>query len=607
MAALHKPRPGTLNSYGKVVGWCGVASGVIGAVLLSVTAGVQAFGGATKEVNGTTCDVASLGLYSASYSPACAGLPGSAIDVPVVEYWPLFPAQASPPWGNLSEAQQFGLGSTPFTNCSAYMALSTQQVLGSTVAMVSAGLEAVVPGLYAAYSSLLAAPNGAALAQLGYNATKFQNNPFLLIKAGIAVKAPFLANLNQVVLNVCQGNAAVVTSVDCARAVAAAVAVPVAPLNFSSPVGGVYGSFSLYLADLVAALQGLAAQAAGGNQTQTLSEAQTQVSMLQRLTAGCVSLGSANASSCALLAGVPRDGSAPYVLSALLGAPSASFIQFSATVLAVANAGLLPANFAPLLPAAQATTACAARGEIDSQSCIAGSIGLGVAAQLFNQFYSHLGAALPQTVLNGSAAPPLAAFVQNLTAQCENGDQSIQAVQQAQTLLIAAIACAWAGALLATAAVAVGRARAPALPGLIMLAAAVLAIVALLGAKNAPAFHVDGECVPGNICYAMRWAAVTGIIGFVFALTAGLLLVTTPFYVVNLPPAREPAKTASDVAVSMTHHEREATRNFIRTAFNLHKRAPEPATPVDGEPEEVKPHEASPEEATQDLTALQQV
>jgi hypothetical protein len=596
-AGLASPAGGRLNSYGKVVGWCGVASGAACAVLLSVTAGVQAFGGASKEVNGTTCTVAELGIFSASYMPACAGLPGSAIDVSLVDFWPLFPAQASPPYGNVSEAQQFGLGSTPFTNCSAYMALSTQEVLDTTVGMVSAGLESVVPELFDAYSSLLAAPSGAALGRLGYNATDFQDNQFLLIRAGIAIKAPYLSNINQLVVNVCKGNSAVATQSDCARAVAAVIAVPVAPLSFASPVGGVYGNFSAYLADLVTALQGLATQASDGNQTQMLGEAQAQVSTLQRLTAGCVSLGAVNVSSCALLAGVPSNGSEPYVLSALLGAPSGSFIQFSATVVAVAKAGLLPASFAQLLPAAQAVVACAARGETDAQSCLAGSIGLGVAAQLFSAFYPHLNATVPQAALNGSATPPLASFVQNLTAQCESGDQSIQAVQQAQTLLIAATACAWFGAVLATAAVAVGRARAPALPGLVMLAAAVLAIVALMGAKNAPAFSAVGECVTGEMCYEMRWGAVTGIIGFALALTAALLLVTTPWYVVNLPPAREPAKTVSDVTVNMTHNERNAARSFIIDAFALHKRTPEVATQADEAPEEAKAEQ----------TALQQV
>jgi hypothetical protein len=143
---------------GKVCAVAGAALMAIAASLFSAGLGMRHVAKATANANATssaTCEIANLGVFKSSYMPECAGKPGTAMTVDTLEFWPLFPAQNR--FGQLSAVAEFGVGSTPFTNCDDYISLTAAQLQAGGVAQISQGLSAGVLVAFRALNGQLGA------------------------------------------------------------------------------------------------------------------------------------------------------------------------------------------------------------------------------------------------------------------------------------------------------------------------------------------------------------------------------------------------------------------------------------------------------------------
>jgi len=132
--------------------------------------------------------------------------------------------------------------------------------------------------------------------------------------------------------------------------------------------------------------------------------------------------------------------------------------------------------------------------------------------------------------VNGTAVPPVALFVAQVTEQCADGDKDIKLITRSQRLLIATLFFAWAGAVADVATAMLRRAFLPALPGSFMVLAAVLAIISLTGLYGAPIYKIVGmKCVEGNVCYAQGAAVPVGLAAVAVSLVSGITLCVAAF------------------------------------------------------------------------------
>jgi hypothetical protein len=510
-----------------------------GAVLFSVAAGIEGIASASKTVNvsvsstgngsaaaSVKCGVAQVGVFTSTYEPECAQLPGVRESVATTALWPLFPAQTSFGGGSVAEARLVGLGSTPFTTCDAYMPLSVEQVMTGTVNVIDDKLGETLVSLYAGFNGALAQYFEPALVGVfNYSApaSNFQANDFAAISANISANAPYLADWNALIVEECAGVSSVVTLADCKSAVLAQAQLPLGPgaRNLSSPVGSVFANSSEMLDGTLSAFTDWSATLPEQEQDK-LSPYAMQMLVLYMLNNACVGFNATDAASCGALAAIPSNASAPYVLASLFGSAG----NFNDFVLQVSQmASMLPPDMQAVLPAISAVIACQARNETDPRVCLATSVGFGAAVQVFNMLYPRLNFAVQPSWINGTAAPPVALFVAQVTEQCALGDEDIKLITRSQRLLIATLFFAWAGVVAAVASAVLRRAFLPALPGSFLILAAVLAIVSLTGLYGAPIYKIVGAtCVEGSVCYAQGAAVPVGLAAVTASLVSGVAL-----------------------------------------------------------------------------------
>lgn len=510
----------------------GTGLALVGAALFSVSSSLQQVASAQQQISNAnankTCVVGTVGVFQSSYSPECAGLPGSEMNVDTVNYWPLFPAQNR--YGQIKEASLVGLGSTPFTNCSSYMPLSIEQVMNGTSNIVmnelSTNLVSAVNAAYGQYNQMMPTMLPTILSTFGYNATDFQSSDFEEIKQDVESFMPMFSQLNSAIQDICENVTAVNTIDDCATALSSQIMIPMNSTSnrtFQSPIGSgaVYANYTDLLNDLVTAMEQFPVE--------PFNTYVKAFQILQGLTLGCVAANATNAQECSALAVVPINGNQTnYVLTPAVTGQMGSYIDFASFI--VSNANELPKDFQPLVPFANYTVQCAQNGITNQQQCFQVTVGFQTAVEVFNMFYPRL-----QFKGNNSTV-----FVASVTAQCVAGDKDIALINQSQNLLIATLFFAWFGVIVAIAGLVVKNKRMQLVPGTFFVLSGALALAALMGLYNSPVYQMVGKsCEPNSICYKAGSSISMAVAAIFLEVVAGIVLYISVCACINRKPEAE--------------------------------------------------------------------
>lgn len=547
----------------KVAG-AGTALVVVGAVLLSASVGtIQVASANVESANGASCNVGQLGVFQSTYSPECAKLPGTAFKSNTLDYWPLFPAQTS--FASPLFVSSLGVGSSPFTTCDEYIPEAAQNASTVPVAAFSSSLQAVAPGLLAAWSqqaapavlsALLMGPWFVPAGGLAYNASDFQASPFDAIVA-TASAVPAYSNFTGMVRLVqqsCQGASSVVTAADCAGLMAATYALTLeTPARvFAAPVGAVFADYTAYTLSalqLTWSMSTMAAQAGQAEQAAQLRLLALAVDPVYEISLGC-SGAAQTVAQCAALSGVPLQGSegnyplAPLANRNATGAASrGSYFDFTKGVVAMLAAGTVPEQFLPVFEGisglAEASNSCIGLQELASSyggnnyttpHCLGTVVSYG--------FFSGLYSGLEYDLVKAFTSPvdALDLLAENVTAQCALNDVDLAKFATSQKLIISALFFLWLAALTGAGATALGSLALNAAATVGSLVGAITLVVGLFNMYTAPVYaKVGAPCEQGAVCYTSSVSiplaiaaiafSVASIIAFsvatVFALKAG--------------------------------------------------------------------------------------
>ena len=524
---------------------CAVAGAVLvatAASLYSASLGMQhvAIANAATSNGNATCEIATLGVFRSTYMPECAGLPGTAMTVDTLQFWPLFPAQNR--FGQVSEVAAFGVGSTPFTNCENYIWLTASQLQAGGVAEISQGFAAMV---LESFSELNA--------QLG--AVKMVL-PLLGIKNGMSeadwsnVEAfgaladgllPGAGKFVQLLTQLC-APPATQTLAFCAQRLQDALSAPIdsETKTFQSPIGAVFDSYFNLTSTVVQILTspGMATVESLLNFTLPAPIVK-QLVQANDLVHGCSAAAATNAKQCALLAEVPDDGFASnYPLAPTLSATHSlgSFYDFAKSYVQSQTYPhgnqQLELVYVSLIAAAN----CALDSFSDAKYCS----GVEAAAAGLGGFYAQTIAPPPTTLenpnsgQNNTTQARMSALVHNATLKCLLNDQDLAIFKQARSEMYAVLAFVWF-AFIAAAALALytlttsrnDRLALFALPALATIIALVLSVVALLGLHSAPIYALVGKpCTGGQVCYLGGNSVPIAMAAIVVALAAFIAFTT---------------------------------------------------------------------------------
>jgi hypothetical protein len=316
---------------------CAVAGAVLvatAASLYSASLGMQHVATAKSATSATsdgnaTCEIATLGVFRSSYMPECAGLPGTAMTVDTLQFWPLFPAQNR--FGQVSEVAAFGVGSTPFTNCDDYISLTAAQLQAGGVAEISQGFAAMVAEAFSELNAQLGAVK-MVLPMLGIKDGMSEADWANVADLGnlADMLLPGAGKFIQLLTQLC-APPATQTLAFCAQSLQDALSAPIdtETKTFQSPIGAVFDSYFNMTSTVVQILTspGLALL----NITLPASIVK-QLVQANDLVHGCSAAAATNAKQCALLAEVPDDGFASnYPLAPTLSATHSlgSFFDFA--------------------------------------------------------------------------------------------------------------------------------------------------------------------------------------------------------------------------------------------------------------------------------------
>jgi hypothetical protein len=530
---------------GKGCAAVGAVGAVSAAALYSASVGMQHIASAQVQVpNATsrvssmvTCDVASLGVFRSSYTPACAGLPGSAMTVDTLDFWPLFPAQCR--FGQLSELSPFGVGSTAFTNCTDYVALTAAQVQAGGMQQLSQGFANMTLDSFSQLNAQLGVVT-MLLPVLGVkdNMTEADWANIKQIGDIFGSQVPGVQQLVAIIVQQC-APPAVQSSRLCASSLVDALSAPIGGSSsseqrtFFTPIGHDPVVFDSYL-NMTSTLVQIIRNPKLGQLLEIFNvtiptQIVNQLVMANDLVHGCSAANKSDATQCATAALVPEDGfAANYPLAPCFSSNHSlgSFYDFARDyVLATRYPDTdkqLQLAYVSLVAAAN----CALNGDPDAKYCI----GVEPAAMALGGFYARTIAPAPTTLAQQPAntRQRMTGIVHNVTQKCLLNDKDIAIFRQSRSEMYAVLAFAWLGALAATAlAVPVlfsnrqDRLVRFILPSTATVIALVLSVVALLGLHSAPIYKLVGQaCNPGETCYVAGNSIPIAMAAIVIALAA---------------------------------------------------------------------------------------
>jgi hypothetical protein len=534
---------------GKACAVAGAALVATAASLYSAGLGMQHIAMATANVNATssaTCEIAKLGVFKSSYMPECAGLPGTAMTIDTLEFWPLFPAQNR--FGQISQVAVFGVGSTPFTNCDDYISLTAAQLQAGGVAQISKGLSDMVLEAFGALNAQLGAVQ-MVLGLLVHDGMSMADWDKIKAQGVMADSLlPGTGKFFQLLAQVCQPPLTQ-TLAFCADLVQDALSAPIdtktnktfqSPIPSDMPVWIAMPVFDSYFNLTNTVVQILTSPQMAAFESMGLT---VPAKILQELVAasdlvyGCSAAGATNALECAVLAEVPNNGfSGIYPLAPMFSATHSigSFYDFATGYVlsqALPQDDKLQAVYVSLIAAAN----CALNGNSNATYCT----GVEAAAEGLGGFYPEAIAPPPITLGNGNTQARMSAVVHNITQQCLLNDKDLAIFTQARAEMYAVLTFVWF-AVIAGFALALYIVRTKgndrlalfALPALATIIASVLCVVALLGLHSAPIYALVGKpCVAGQLCYTAGNSipiAIGALLFSSFAIIAFTTLIALP-------------------------------------------------------------------------------
>mmetsp|Transcript_26021 Transcript_26021/g.56576 ORF Transcript_26021/g.56576 Transcript_26021/m.56576 type:complete len:545 (-) Transcript_26021:46-1680(-) len=473
------------------------------------------------------CVIGGLGVYQSVYTPQCAGKPGAPFEGKTQEFWPTFPAQnqfGQQVEGGFAPINVMGIGATKFTNCDDYMPLNFNQSMNAFAPVVlNTGMLTLAPMLFTMVDNSSAQVWGGMLQGAG-----FANDMSSMDTTSFDAAAAKLGSVGTLPQTLCKQ---ATTYAQCVGAILQVAILPTAASTktFSDPLGTTALAWPTYATGMFGVLN--------TSPIPGLKAAAPLWGMGAGLSGGCVGAKATNVEECAKASALPADLSANgYVLASMFSSTGGSYFDFAAGASKL-NASSFPpdsqASLQVLLASTKYAALCKAQGLNTPNSCYSTSpMAFALTVQVFNGFYSKL----DDWIKANAAAIPVASqetqdsFVQELIVQCKNNDKDLDAIDFAQSLMIACLVFAWLAFVLGAMFSFVGHAKLPIVSGLCALLAAILSIVGLLRIANAPIYSlIGGECADGATCYTDGVAKTLAIAGIAVAAAACILYIVSAF------------------------------------------------------------------------------